>query len=124
MNFDEYFGNHNELALRVLVELPESGAASGDRHVALIGGGCIAAAAAMYVWALQALADPGYFARASTFLAYMLLAGTLILIASKFAESWLMQVRIRTRELVRERTVSRLITADRVVAQRLAERID
>jgi hypothetical protein len=120
MNFDEYFAKRNELTMRVLLDLPESVASRGDARFAAIGGACILAAAGIHVWASRSLVDPGYFSRTSTFLALMLFAGMGILITAQVAEFWLAHFRIRTRELLRERTVSRLITADRFIAQRLA----
>lgn len=120
MNFDDYFARRNDLTVRVLVEVPEVAALPGDRRLVGVGGACLLAAAGMQAWALQALTDPGYFSRTSTFVACMLLAGVCILVATKVAVSCLTGYRIRTRETSRERTVASLISADRMIAQKLA----
>lgn len=121
MNFDEYFARRNELAMRVLVDVPDVDVVRSDWRFLGIGVACLLAAVASAIWASQALADPGYFARTSTFLVIMLLAGICMLIAGKLADVWLARSRTGMREMLKERTVARLIRADSMIARRLAD---
>lgn len=121
MNFDEYFARRNELAMRVLVEVPDGETARSDWPFLGIGAGCLFTAVASAIWASQALDDPGYFARTATFLTIMLIAGACTLIAGKVADAWLSRSRVGMREMLKERTVARLIRADSMVARGLAD---
>lgn len=122
MNFDEYFSKRNELTIRVLTDVPDASAESPDARFAAIGASCLALAVALTVWASITLTDAGYFARTATFFEFLLLAGASILIATNLANAWVPRLRVKTREALKERTVVRLIDADRAIARKLAGR--
>lgn len=120
MNFDDYLAKRSDLRLRVLVEVPEPPATTVDQRLVAIGGACLLVAVALHTWASRALIDPGYFARTSLFLLCFLLAGAVVLTVASFASAGLTGSRTRARESLKERTVARLIHADRAVVRQLA----
>lgn len=123
MNFDQYFAKRNDLVMRMLVEIPDVAVPRTDWRYVGLGGLCLMAAVALEIWAAQMLADPGYFARASAFLQTLLLAGVLVLAAPLLTDSWLARFRARSRENLKERAVTNLLSADRAIASRLASRM-
>lgn len=122
MNFDQYFAGRNELAMRILVEIPDVVAPRTDWRYVGLGGTCLAVAVGCQVWAALTLVDPGFFLRTSVFLQFLLLAGVCVLAVPPFADAGLARSQVRARETLKERTVANLLSADRAVASRLASR--
>ena len=100
--------------------MPEIAAAKADSRFVGIGAMCLVAAAGLEVWASYWLIDPGYFARTSVFLEFVLLAGVCVLVTTSVTDAWLTRLRVKARETLRERTVARLISADRFIAHGLS----
>ena len=121
MNFDQYFQTRADLTTRVLLD------ASGERPFAIdwrfYGAGlvCLVSATALVLWLSVNQSDAGYFARTTTFLEFVLLAGLWLLTIAQAADFLLVRFAISSREAVKEKTLRQLLNVDVALARRLAD---
>lgn len=74
-------------------------------------------------WASGTQSDAGYFARTSTFLQFVLVAGIWLLTIAQAAHFLLARVVVSSRDAVREKTLAKLLKIDNALAHRVLQRL-
>lgn len=115
MNVDQYFKDRSELVARVLRERPFV----RDWRVYSVGAVCLVGAMALQVWATYATVDPGFFARISTFLIALVVAGFGLLAWAFTADVFIARVAIPSRDAVVGQTLGQMVKIDGSIAHRL-----
>ena len=115
MNVDQYFSERSNLIARVLHEHPFT----RDWRTYAVGAACLIAALGTEIWAAHALMDPGFFARTSTFLTFVLGAGVWLLTVAFTADVLIARTAVPAREAVVGQTLNQLIKVDGSLAHKL-----
>ena len=124
MDFDQYFKARSDLAAHVLLDATPTGPLIADWRFQSAGLACIAGSAAMQLWASVSLVDAGYFARTTTFLDFVLLAGVWLLSIALAGNIQVARTAISSRETTKEKTLRQLLIVDGALARRLADRAE
>lgn len=103
MDIDQYFKIRADLTGRILSEDAADRLLAPDWRFFVAGVLCVATAITAVLWASVTQPDAGYFARTTTFLAFVLSAGVLLLIVAQWAHMSLARVVVTSRDAVRER---------------------
>ena len=122
MNFDQYFRERSDMVARVLLETTTEKPSSRDWRVFSAGVACVASAATIHVWASHSLIDPGFFARMSTFLTFMLFAGIWLLSLAQGADVLISRFAAASRASLAEKTLGQLLKVDGTIAHKLVGR--
>lgn len=122
MNFDQYFRERSDMVARVLLETTIERPSSRDWRVFAAGVACVASAVAMQVWASHSLIDPGFFARTSAFLTFMLFAGIWLLSLAQGADVLIARFAATSRVSLAEKTLGQLLKVDGTIAHKLSNR--
>jgi hypothetical protein len=122
MNFDQYFRERSDMVARVLLETSIEKSSSRDWRVFSAGVACVASAVVIHVWASHSLIDPGFFARTSTFLSFMLFAGIWLLSLAQGADVLVARVAATSRASLIEKTLGQLLKVDGTIAHKLSAR--
>lgn len=109
MDVDQYLRDRTDLISRVLLEPPCSKLLAPEWRFYAAGSTCLTLALAAEIWAALALVDPGYFARVTLFLIFVLIAGTLILAAQRLSDFLLARAIVRSRDAVKQNTLGRML---------------
>lgn len=121
MNIDQYFKTRADLVGRTLAETDEPFARDWRFFVA--GVLCVAVATSAELWASSTQSDAGFFARTSTFLALVLLAGVWLLSIAQASHVYLAGLAVKSRDAVRERILTNLLRIDGALANKALRRI-
>lgn len=123
MDIDQYFKNHAELTARALSDRSTDKLFVPDWRFYVAGLVCVAVATAAELWASSTHSDAGFFARTSTFLEFVLLAGIWLLTIAQAAHFLLARVVVRSRDSVREKTLAQLLKIDNALAHKVLQRL-
>ncbi len=119
MNFDQYFRDRGELVTRVLLEPRTARAFPADWRFFGAGVACLMAAPTIEIWASISQSDPGFFARTSTFLMFLLLAGLWLLSLGLASDFLLSRLAVSSHNAVKEKTLHHLLKIDASLAHKL-----
>ncbi len=116
MNFDQYFKTRAELAGRALLDPPADKLLAPDWRFYVAGLLCVAVAVMAVLWASVTQADAGFFARTTSFLGVVLFTGVWLLTMAQVAHVFLARTAVKSRDAVREKTITQLLKIDSAVA--------
>lgn len=122
MDIDQYFKTRADLAGRALSECDADRLLAPDWRFFVAGLLCVATATIAVLWASVTQSDAGFFARTTTFLGFVLLAGIWLLTVAQVAHVSLARVVVTSRDTVREKTLTQLLKIDSSLAHKVLQR--
>ena len=123
LDIDQYFKTRADLTVRALSEGPAPDLLAPDWRFYGAGLLCVATATISVLTAAVTQSDAGYFARMTTFLGLVLLAGLWLLTIAQAAHVFLARDAVISRDAVREKTLAQLLRIDSALAHKALQRL-
>lgn len=122
MNVDQYFRTRADLVARALAERQDDEVSERQWRFYAAGLLCISGSMAVMVWSATTFIDAGFFARTTAFLSLVLFAGIWLLTIAQLAHVLLARDAVRSRDSLREKTLSQLLKIDGSIAHKALQR--